>query len=38
MKIFDEFCETIRQLRDPDHGCPWDLKQTHLSLRQYMLE
>lgn len=28
----------VAQLRDPHTGCPWDLKQTHQSLRPYMLE
>ena len=30
--------QTIAQLRDPVSGCPWDLKQTHQSLRPYILE
>lgn len=29
--------EIMRQLRAPD-GCPWDRKQTHESLRRYLLE
>jgi MazG family protein len=29
---------TIQALRDPENGCPWDLKQTHESLRRYMIE
>ena len=29
--------EIMRQLRAPD-GCPWDRKQTHQSLRRYLLE
>ena len=33
-----ELCITIAWLRDPENGCPWDLKQTHASLRRYMLE
>jgi MazG family protein len=28
----------IAQLRNPQGGCPWDLKQTHATLRPYMLE
>jgi XTP/dITP diphosphohydrolase len=28
---------TMRRLRGPG-GCPWDQEQTHLSLRQYLLE
>lgn len=32
-----ELLKTMRRLRAPD-GCPWDIKQTHLSLRPYLLE
>lgn len=28
----------VAQLRDPDTGCPWDLKQTHQTLKPYLLE
>ena len=28
----------MAQLRDPDGGCPWDLQQTHQSLRPYLIE
>jgi nucleoside triphosphate diphosphatase len=28
----------VRRLRHPEEGCPWDLKQSHASLRKYMLE
>ena len=30
--------DTIATLRDPENGCPWDLAQTHASLRQTLLE
>jgi tetrapyrrole methylase family protein/MazG family protein len=30
--------EIIAKLRDPNGGCPWDLKQTHQSLRNYLIE
>lgn len=33
----EEFMEVIARLRAPN-GCPWDRKQTHASLRQYLLE
>jgi tetrapyrrole methylase family protein/MazG family protein len=33
----EEFMEVIAHLRAPN-GCPWDRKQTHASLRQYLLE
>ncbi|MBP5297084.1 MAG: nucleoside triphosphate pyrophosphohydrolase [Bacteriovoracaceae bacterium] len=28
----------VKQLRDPDHGCPWDKEQTHQSLLKFLLE
>ena len=28
----------VSALRDPDGGCPWDLLQTHSTLRRYLLE
>ena len=34
---FDALVEIIARLRAPD-GCPWDGKQTHVSLREYLLE
>jgi MazG family protein len=37
-QAFGELCRTIAALRDPITGCPWDLEQTHESLRKYMLE
>jgi len=37
-QAFGELCKTIAALRDPIHGCPWDLEQTLASLRKYMLE
>ena len=35
---FKAFIKTVAQLRHPLKGCPWDLEQTHVSLRRYMLE
>jgi tetrapyrrole methylase family protein/MazG family protein len=35
---FTNLCETIAGLRHPVDGCPWDLQQTHESLRRYMIE
>ena len=34
---FERFQETIAHLRAPE-GCPWDRKQTHQSLRAYLIE
>jgi len=34
---FDDFREIIAQLRAPG-GCPWDIKQTHESLKECLIE
>jgi tetrapyrrole methylase family protein / MazG family protein len=34
---FETLVDIIAKLRAPD-GCPWDRKQTHSSLREYLLE
>jgi tetrapyrrole methylase family protein / MazG family protein len=34
---FKRLTDIIATLRG-DHGCPWDKKQTHTSLREYLLE
>lgn len=34
---FDRLVDIMARLRAQD-GCPWDLEQTHESLRQYLLE
>ena len=30
--------DIMRQLRDPDSGCPWDLKQNFHSIVPYTIE
>jgi MazG family protein len=37
-EAFLEFCKTVAALRDPKTGCPWDIEQTHETLRSYMIE
>ncbi|NWF67652.1 MAG: nucleoside triphosphate pyrophosphohydrolase [Chloroflexi bacterium] len=37
MSSFQQFEEIIAHLRAPE-GCPWDRKQTHQSLRPYLIE
>jgi XTP/dITP diphosphohydrolase len=37
-KKINKLLEVVSDLRDPMNGCPWDLKQTHLSLIPYVLE
>ena len=34
---FDDFFEIIAALRAPG-GCPWDIKQTHQSLKKCLIE
>ncbi len=34
---FAELIATVEHLRNPG-GCPWDAEQTHVSLRQHLLE
>ena len=34
----NKLLEVVSDLRDPINGCPWDQKQTHLSLIPYVLE
>lgn len=33
-----ELLRVMTALRDPDYGCPWDLKQTNTSLIPYTIE
>lgn len=35
---FGDLLDIMARLRRRGDGCPWDLEQTHESLRQYMLE
>lgn len=35
---FAKLVEIIKQLRDPEKGCPWDKEQTHQSLKPYLIE
>jgi MazG family protein len=37
-KAFREFVAVIKALRTPGTGCPWDLEQTHATLRPYLVE
>ncbi len=37
LDAIDRVVETIHRLRAPG-GCPWDMKQTHHSLRPYLIE
>ncbi len=35
---YEELKAIVARLRDPNGGCPWDLEQTHETLRQYLIE
>ena len=35
---FDDLRRLMRYLRDPEHGCPWDLQQTYRSIAPHTLE
>jgi MazG family protein len=37
-EAFREFVSVVKALRTPGTGCPWDLEQTHASLRPYLVE
>lgn len=38
MTEINRLLEIMRQLRDPDHGCPWDIEQTFASIAPYTIE
>jgi len=38
MRGFTRLLRIMADLRDPERGCPWDLKQTEFTLREYVLE
>ncbi|KGG14536.1 MULTISPECIES: nucleoside triphosphate pyrophosphohydrolase, partial [unclassified Prochlorococcus] len=37
-QAINELLEIVAKLRDPNHGCPWDIKQNHKSLIPYAIE
>ncbi len=38
VRTFEGLRAIIARLRSPDGGCPWDLEQTHQTLKRYLLE
>jgi MazG family protein len=38
MQAMQRLLRIMAQLRDPDHGCPWDLRQTYSTIVPYTLE
>ena len=37
-KELDKLLKIMSHLRDPDKGCPWDIKQTFESIAPYTIE
>ena len=35
---FYSFMRIVESLRDRESGCPWDMEQTHESLKRYLIE
>jgi len=38
MRTIENLLEIMAQLRDPQHGCPWDQQQTFASIAPYTIE
>ncbi|QLB44770.1 nucleoside triphosphate pyrophosphohydrolase [Mannheimia pernigra] len=38
MATIEQFLEVVNQLRHPEHGCPWDLKQNFNTMLPHLLE
>lgn len=38
MHGIDDLLQIMRDLRDPDHGCPWDLRQDFSTIAPYTVE
>ncbi len=38
MNAIDRLLQVMRDLRDPDNGCPWDIRQTSASIAPYTLD
>jgi tetrapyrrole methylase family protein/MazG family protein len=38
VRSFEGVRAVVARLRAPDGGCPWDLEQTHETLRRYLIE
>lgn len=38
MATIEQFLDVVAQLRHPEHGCPWDLKQNFDTMLPHLLE
>lgn len=38
MSAIDKLLQVMRDLRDPENGCPWDIRQTSASIAPYTLD
>jgi tetrapyrrole methylase family protein/MazG family protein len=38
VRSFEGLRAVVARLRSPDGGCPWDLEQTHATLKRFLIE
>lgn len=38
MNFINNLIQTVRALRDPDSGCPWDIEQNHQSIADCLID
>lgn len=38
LRSFEALVQVVEALRHPEHGCPWDLEQTHKTLTSHAIE
>ena len=38
MSEIKSLIEIVAKLRDPDTGCPWDIKQSHQSISDCLID
>ena len=38
MSAIENLLQIMKDLRDPEHGCPWDIRQTSASIAPYTLD
>ena len=38
MSAIENLLQVMKDLRDPEHGCPWDIRQTSASIAGYTLD
>ena len=38
MSAIENLLQVMKDLRDPENGCPWDIRQTSASIAGYTLD